>query len=34
VKGRFMATGIRPKFMKRMETMGLKLPPSLFQEHG
>ena len=34
VKGRFMATGIRPKFMKRMETMGLKLPASLFQEHG
>jgi pilus assembly protein CpaF len=34
VKGRFMATGIRPKFMKRMETMGLKLPPSLFQEQG
>jgi hypothetical protein len=29
-----MATGIRPKFMKRMETMGLKLPASLFQEHG
>ncbi|MBU4353861.1 MAG: Flp pilus assembly complex ATPase component TadA, partial [Proteobacteria bacterium] len=34
VKGRFMATGIRPKFMKRMETMGIKLPPSLFQERG
>jgi pilus assembly protein CpaF len=34
VKGRFMATGIRPKFMKRLETMGLKLPSSLFQEHG
>jgi pilus assembly protein CpaF len=34
VKGRFMATGIRPKFMKRLESMGLKLPSSLFQDHG
>jgi pilus assembly protein CpaF len=34
VKGRFLATGIRPKFMKRLESMGLKLPSSLFQEHG
>jgi pilus assembly protein CpaF len=34
VKGRFMATGIRPKFMKRLEAMGLKLPSSLFQEQG
>ncbi len=33
VKGRFMATGIRPKFMKRLEAMGIKLPSSLFQEH-
>jgi pilus assembly protein CpaF len=32
VKGRFMATGIRPKFMKRLESMGLKLPSSLFQD--
>jgi pilus assembly protein CpaF len=32
VKGRFMATGIRPKFMKRLEAMGLKLPSSLFHE--
>jgi pilus assembly protein CpaF len=31
VKGRFLATGIRPKFMKRLESMGLKLPSSLFQ---
>jgi hypothetical protein len=29
-----MATGIRPKFMKRLESMGLKLPSSLFQEHA
>jgi len=34
VQGRFMATGIRPKFMKRLESMGLKLPSSLFQEHA
>ena len=34
VLGRFMATGIRPKFMKRLESMGLKLPSSLFKEHA
>jgi pilus assembly protein CpaF len=32
VKGRFITTGIRPKFMKRLEAMGLKLPSSLFHE--
>jgi pilus assembly protein CpaF len=32
VKGRFMATGIRPKFMKRLEAMGIRLPGSLFQD--
>ncbi len=31
VKGRFTATGIRPKFMKRLEASGVKLPSSLFQ---
>ena len=31
VKGRFTATGIRPKFMKRLEASGIKLPSSLFQ---
>jgi pilus assembly protein CpaF len=31
VKGRFIATGIRPKFMKRLEATGVKLPSSLFQ---
>jgi pilus assembly protein CpaF len=31
VKGRFTATGIRPKFMKRLEASGIKLPGSLFQ---
>jgi pilus assembly protein CpaF len=33
VKGRFVASGIRPKFMKRMEGMGITLPSSLFQDH-
>jgi pilus assembly protein CpaF len=32
VKGRFIASGIRPKFMKRLEGMGINLPSSLFQE--
>lgn len=32
VKGRFLATGIRPKFMKRMEAMGLSLPANVFRE--
>jgi pilus assembly protein CpaF len=31
VKGRFMATGIRPKFMKRLEASGVKLSSSLFK---
>jgi pilus assembly protein CpaF len=33
VKGRFIASGIRPKFMKRLEGMGITLPSSLFQDH-
>jgi len=33
VKGRFVASGIRPKFMKRLEGMGITLPSSLFQDH-
>ena len=32
VKGRFIASGIRPKFTKRLEGMGISLPSSLFQE--
>ncbi len=32
VKGRFIASGIRPKFMKRLEGMGIALPSSLFQD--
>jgi pilus assembly protein CpaF len=33
VKGRFIASGIRPKFMKRLEGMGITLPSSLFLDH-
>jgi pilus assembly protein CpaF len=33
VKGRFIASGIRPKFMKRLEGMGISLPSSLFLDH-
>ena len=32
VKGRFIATGIRPKFTRRLESMGITLHASLFQE--
>ncbi|MDP3181833.1 MAG: CpaF family protein [Desulfobaccales bacterium] len=32
VRGQFVTTGIRPKFMKRLEAMGIKLPPNLFRE--
>ncbi len=31
VKGRFRATGIRPKFYERLITSGIQLPASLFQ---
>ncbi len=31
VKGRFRATGIRPKFSERLLAAGIQLPPSLFQ---
>lgn len=33
VRGKFVASGIRPKFMKRLEGMGIALPSSLFQDH-
>ncbi|HYC56411.1 MAG TPA: CpaF family protein, partial [Candidatus Binatia bacterium] len=33
VKGRFCATGIRPKFVQKFETMGLHVPPDLFNPH-
>ncbi|MHB8069778.1 MAG: CpaF family protein [Desulfobaccales bacterium] len=32
VKGRFITTGIRPKFMKRLEAMGVQLPQQVFRE--
>lgn len=32
VKGRFITTGIRPKFMIRLEEMGVHLPPQIFRE--
>jgi pilus assembly protein CpaF len=32
VKGQFVTTGIRPKFMKRLEALGIQLPARLFQE--
>jgi pilus assembly protein CpaF len=31
VKGRFRATGIRPKFSERLAAAGVQLPASLFQ---
>jgi len=30
--GKFLATGIRPKFMNRLETAGVRLPSSAFRE--
>ena len=32
VRGHFVTTGIRPKFMKRLEAMGIPLPAHLFKE--
>jgi pilus assembly protein CpaF len=32
VKGRFITTGIRPKFMKRLEAMGINLSAQVFRE--
>ena len=34
VKGHFVTTGIRPKFMKRLEAMGIQLPAQVFKEIG
>jgi pilus assembly protein CpaF len=31
-RGRFVATGIRPKFMSRLESAGIRLPSSAFRE--
>uniref|UniRef100_A0A7C5ANF2 CpaF family protein n=1 Tax=Desulfobacca acetoxidans TaxID=60893 RepID=A0A7C5ANF2_9BACT len=33
VKGRFITTGIRPKFMTRLEEMGVHLPPTVFRDN-
>jgi pilus assembly protein CpaF len=32
VRGKFVTTGIRPKFMTRLEAMGIHLPPHIFKE--
>ncbi len=34
VRGKFVITGIRPKFMSRLEAMGIHLPPHLFKENA
>ncbi len=34
VKGKFVTSGIRPKFMSRLEEMGVNLPPQLFRENS
>ena len=34
VKGKFVTSGIRPKFMSRLEEMGVHLPASLFRENA
>jgi pilus assembly protein CpaF len=33
VKGKFVTSGIRPKFMNRLEEMGVTLPAQLFREN-
>jgi pilus assembly protein CpaF len=33
VKGRFAATGIRPKFVQRFESLGMQVPADLFNPH-
>jgi len=33
VKGRFKATGVRPKFVERIAAKGVALPPDLFDPH-
>lgn len=34
VLGRFMPTGVRPRFVERLSIRGITLPPSLFEEHA
>ena len=31
-KGKFICTGVRPKCMDKLESMGIKLPASIFRE--
>jgi len=31
-KGQFISTGVRPKCMEKLESMGIKLPASIFRE--
>lgn len=31
-RGRFIATGVRPNFMDRLESAGVRLPASAFRE--
>jgi pilus assembly protein CpaF len=33
VRGRFAATGIRPKFVQKFESLGMQVPPDLFNPH-
>ena len=33
VKGKFAATGIRPKFIQKFESLGMQVPPDLFNPH-
>ncbi len=33
VRGKFITTGIRPKFMDRLEAMGINLPAAVFKEN-
>jgi pilus assembly protein CpaF len=34
VKGRFLATGIRPRFVQRLQTRGIELNPAMFMLEG
>ena len=33
VRGRFAATGVRPKFVQKFESLGILVPPDLFNPH-
>jgi hypothetical protein len=34
VQGRFVATGIRPRFFQRLHTRGIELDPAMFTIEG